>query len=275
MSARYAIFGHLTVLAFIATGRCFMLQFKKDPRDSPQGTPEKFKYGSDAAAHPHSWKRSFLARPFLAALCIALAACAGLSPVFEGPPVPYGTVTLNGKAVLVKQLGVDCVCPRVAVTDSWFEGAVLSPRNGCNDGNTICSPNSIYVYEHEVLEVATGLHHSDIPSRVTGCYNIDTAGGEYKMGDQLCWGQFGDYRLPGRGSVAVAVTAVLAAPVLTATVPPALVLTRTMPVALVLTAAAAPVRPAAGGHLALRMSPVCECVTTAVLARRQVLAKAG
>jgi hypothetical protein len=191
--------------------------------------------------------KSALTRILLICLTLALGACAGMS-IFDGPPVPYGNVTLNGKTVIVKRMGVDCMCPAIPATDSPVAGAVLAPRAGCNDGSSICTPPSIYVYEHEALEVATGLRHSDTPNPLSGCYDIQTGGGEYRQGDQLCVGFYGDYRIAGRIDTARATTTAT-----TATTP----------------------APQPAAPLALRMSPVCDCQPHVAVARRRVAAKAA
>jgi hypothetical protein len=179
--------------------------------------------------------KSTLTRIVFAALCLALGGCASLSSIFDGPPVPYGTVTLGGKTVTVKQLGVDCVCPLIPALDSPVPGAVYRPRAGCNTGDAICTPPSIYVYEHEALELTTGLRHSNTLNAFTGCYDIQVGGGDYRKGDQLCAGHFGDYRVPGRESVALAKK---------------------------------------DESLTLRLSSACECQARVVTARRQT-ARAG
>lgn len=215
--------------------------------------------------------KTFITRLLLIGICVTLGACAS---VFDGPPVPYGPVTLNGKTVMVKKLGVDCMCPAIPATDSPFKGAVLPPRAGCNDGAIICVPESIYVYNHEALEVSTGVRHSDTPSRVTGCYEIKSAGGEYKKGDQLCLGAFGDYRIAGRmNDAAPAVAApdapVPATPASAASAATAPAAETAAPAAAVRTSTEVP------GNLALRLSTDCQCVISTSVARRDVAGKNG
>lgn len=211
--------------------------------------------------------KSAITRLVLIGLCITLGACASVSSIFDGPPVPYGQVTLNGKTVMVKKLGVDCVCPAIPATDSPFKGAVLPPRAGCNDGETICTPESIYVYNHEALEVSTGVRHSDTPSRVTGCYEIKAAGGEYQKGDQLCLGAFGDYRIAGRMNDTAPAVAAPAAPA-----PEAPVSSTPAPEADA-PAAVGQVSTEVPGKLALRLSTDCQCAISTSVARRDVAAK--
>ena len=186
--------------------------------------------------------QSLLTRLLLTGLCLALAACAGTSSIFDGPPVPYGKVMLGGKEISVMRLGADCVCPRIVAADSPVQGAVLPARAGCNDGGTICTPDSIHVYEHEALEVATGLRHSDTPDHTSGCYDVLTAGGEYRKGDQLCVGSYGDYRIAGKTNI----------PETSATAP---------------APAAEPLR--------LQLTSVCTCTPDLAVAQRRVAAKAG
>jgi len=189
--------------------------------------------------------KSLLTRLLLTGLCLALAACAGTSSIFDGPPVPYGKVMLGGKEISVKLLGADCDCPRVVAADSPVQGAVLPARAGCNDGSTICTPASIYVYEHEALEISTGLRHDDTADSTSGCYRILTAGGEYREGDQLCVGSYGDYRIAGKKNIG-------ATSVTSATAP---------------TPAVEPLR--------LQLTSICACMPDLAVALRRVAAKAG
>lgn len=138
----------------------------------------------------------------LAIVLFCAALLAGCASVFDAPTerVPYGQVTMEGKSVLVQRMGVDCSCPAIPAPDSWLKSAVLEPRDGCNNGvSQMCvrdDRRGPLTYRHERWELTTGGRHDPQASALNGCYRITVAGGEFHVGDYLCPGNSGDYRIP-------------------------------------------------------------------------------